>query len=621
MKIRQLLVTLAASSMLLGLSAQTPADTLRRSMTLQRAYIPETGQAKKEFFNPLAGQTPRQLHPLDFARNSYSLSMKARPRLFTPSENLLLPDYGSHHFYARLFGGYPVKAGGNIGAHFRAGEYGTITLALDHTSRHVTGEKGRLDEAPINETHDTEGLVRYSQKLPDSDRMLEIEGFGFGHAHSLYGHPLSSVKSGELPYHFITATPEKPELMSYYGTGLSVSLSPAPLSALSTWEYSLSATVDYGNRNANVNAAREGEPIGVYIDGRGDALHAGVQGSLTYGAKINDFRFGVDAGYEINRFSLDKEVAGGKASQIITFIPHFDYIIPSLQIRAGVKVQLPTMGAKQLLITPDALLRWRMHDKASLLLSANGGMSMLSMRDLYRINRYADPMSIAQGIESSTYDVALGLELGSWYGFALDLKGGFADYRDFYDFASKSGSTPTPEGYEGEPYAAVALFDLRNLGSVRHGYFSLGARYVGAEGLSGSLGVKYNHYARPALSEEESARVDNEVVESVLGRPTLELTADLAYSPIKDLTLSANFLGLGGIKMQQLLPRELVREGEEVVYTLPFTTKLDAQVSYKVLKNLGLSLTVENLLNQRMQRWSHYYSPGIGVYGSITLEL
>ena len=59
MKIRQLLVTLAASSMLLGLSAQTPADTLRRSMTLQRAYIPETGQAKKEFFNPLAGQTPR----------------------------------------------------------------------------------------------------------------------------------------------------------------------------------------------------------------------------------------------------------------------------------------------------------------------------------------------------------------------------------------------------------------------------------------------------------------------------------------------------------------------------------------------------------------------------------
>ena len=585
MKIRQLLVTLAASSMLLGLSAQTPADTLRRSMTLQRAYIPETGQAKKEFFNPLAGQTPRQLHPLDFARNSYSLSMKARPRLFTPSENLLLPEYGSHHFYARLFGGYPVKAGGNIGAHFRAGEYGTITLALDHTSRHVTGEKGRLDEAPINETHDTEGLVRYSQKLPDSDRMLEIEGFGFGHAHSLYGHPLSSVKSGELPYHFITATPEKPELMSYYGTGLSVSLSPAPLSALSTWEYSLSATVDYGNRNADVNAAREGEPIGVYIDGRGDALHAGVQGSLTYGAKINDFRFGVDAGYEINRFSLDKEVAGGKASQIITLIPHFDYIIPSLQVRAGVKVQLPTMGAKQLLITPDALLRWRMHDKASLLLSANGGMSMLSMRDLYRINRYADPMSIAQGIESSTYDVALGLDLGSWYGFALDLKGGFADYR------------------------------------VRHGYFSLGARYVGAEGLSGSLGVKYNHYARPALSEEESARVDHEVVESVLGRPALKLTADLAYSPIKDLTLSANFLGLGGIKMQQLLPRELVREGEEVVYTLPFTTKLDAQVSYKVLKNLGVSLTVENLLNQRIQRWSHYYSPGIGVYGSITLEL
>ena len=115
--------------------------------------------------------------------------------------------------------------------------------------------------------------------------------------------------------------------------------------------------------------------------------------------------------------------------------------------------------------------------------------------------------------------------------------------------------------------------------------------------------------------------MDHELMESVLGRPAMELTADLAYSPIKDLTLSANFLGLGGIKMQQLLPRELVREGEEVVYTLPFTTKLDAQVSYKVLKNLGVSLTVENLLNQRIQRWSHYYSPGIGVYGSITLEL
>ena len=246
---------------------------------------------------------------------------------------------------------------------------------------------------------------------------------------------------------------------------------------------------------------------------------------------------------------------------------------------------------------------------------------MLSMRDLYRINRYADPMSISHGIESSTYDVALGLELGSWNGFALDLKGGYADYRDFYDFASKSAATPTPEGYQGEPYAEVALFDLRNLGSVRHGYVSLGARYMGAEGISGSLGVKYNHFARPALTEEESTKPDHELMESILGRPALELTADLTYSPIKDLTLSANFLGLGGIKMQQLLPRDVVREGEEMVYTLPFTTKLDAQVSYKVLKNLGLSLTVENLLNQKIQRWSHYYSPGIGVYGSITLEL
>ena len=563
MKMRQLLVMLAASSMLLGLSAQTPADTLRRSMTLQRAYIPETGQAKKEFFNPLANQTPRRLHPLDFARNSYSLSMKARPRLFTPSENLYLPEYGSHHFYARLFGGFPVKAGGNIGAYFRVGNNGTITVAIDHTSRHVTGEKGRLDAAPINETHDTEGLVRYSHKLPGSDRMLEVEGFGFGHAHSLYGHLLSSVTTGELPFFAGKTTPDRPELQTYYGSGVNISISHAPISVVSTWEYSLIATVDYGNRNAEIGVLRPGQGRPAFVVGRTDAIHAGVMGSLTYGARINDFRFGVDAGYEINSFSIDKEMAVGKTSQIITLIPHFDYIIPSLQVRAGVKAQLPTMDSGRLLITPDALLRWRMHDKASLLLSATGGVTMLSMRDLYRINRYADPMSISHGIESSTYDVSLGLELGSWNGFALDLKGGYADHRDFYDFASKSASTPTPEGYEGEPYAAVALFDLRNLGSVRHGYVSLGARYRGAEGISGSLGVKYNHFARPALTAEESTQPDHELMESILGRPALELTADLTYSPIKDLTLSANFLGLGGIKMQQLLPRDVVREGED----------------------------------------------------------
>lgn len=627
MHIRPLLIATVASALLSSgmLVAQTPADTLQRSMTLQRAYIPETGQATKEFFNPLASQTPRKLHALDFARNTYSLSMKARPRLFDPSEYRLAPEYGSHHFYARLFGGYPVKVGGNIGTHFRAGDYGTVTLGVDHTSRLYKGRQGMLDQQTVNTTHDTEGQLSYSQKLPSSDRLLTVEGFGYHHAQSLYGSPLSAVTLEELPGTMSRATLTDPALQKYYGGGVALDLSPAPLSALSTWEYSLSALVDYGVKEDWFAQSADHRSLDA-LKGRASGLHARVTGGLTYGDKIYDFRFGVDGSYELSRVAMGGELAGLKPAQILGITPHFDYMIPNLQIRAGVKVQFPTIGSKRVFIAPDAFLRWRMHDMATVVLSAEGGTRMLTMRDLYRINRYAQAMSLGSGVESAVYDISGGVEIGPWAGLAIDLKGGYADYRDFYDFGSGLFEAPVPEQYEGEPLAELALFHLRNLGRVGHGYVSLGARYAGAEGLRAALGVKYNHYARQEAKSGETAEATdpistNLIHQSVLGRPALEMTANLTYSPLKDLTLSADFLGLGGIKMQQLLPAHMAREGEQEVYTLPFLPKLDAHVSYRILDQLGISLTVENILNQPLQRWSYYDSPGIGVWGSVTLEL
>lgn len=621
MHIRPLLIATAATALFSSgiLVAQTPADTLQRSMTLQRAYIPETGQATKEFFNPLAGQTPRKLHPLDFARNTYSLSLKARPRLFDPSENSLAPEYGRHTFYARLFGGYPVKAGGNIGTHFRVGEYGTITLGIDHTSRLYKGRKGMLDQQTTNTTHDTEGQLSYSQKLTSSDRLLTVEGFGYHHAQSLYGSPLSSVTLEELPGTLPRAMLSDPMLQRYYGGGVALSLSPAPLSALSTWEYSLSALLDYGVKDDWHAQTAEHRSLDA-LKGRASGLHARVTGGLTYGDKIYDFRFGVDGSYELSRVAMGGELAGLRPAQILGVTPHFDYMIPTLQIRAGVKVQLPTIGSKRVLIAPDAFLRWRMHEMATVVLTAKGGTRMLTMHDLYRVNRYARAMSLGSGVESALYDISGGVEIGPRSGLAIALKGGYADYRDFYDFGSGLYGAPVPEQYDGEPLADIALFHLRNLGRVGHGYVSLGARYAGAEGIHAALGVKYNHYARPEQKSEtgtELSRIDR----SVLGRPTLEMTANLSYSPLKDLTLSADFVGLGGIKMQQLLPATMAREGEKEVYTLPFLPKLDAQISYRILDQLGISLTVDNILNQPLQRWSYYDSPGIGVWGSVTLEL
>lgn len=627
MQIRPLLIATAATALLSSglLMAQTPVDTLQRSMTLQRAYIPETGQATKEFFNPLASQTPRKLQPLDFARNTYNLSMKARPRLFDPSENSLAPEYGNHNFYARLFGGYPVKAGGNVGTHFRAGEYGTITLGVDHTSQLYKGRKGVLDQATVNTTHDTEGQLSYSQKLTASDRLLTVEGFGYHHAQTLYGSPLSTVTLEEIPSSLSSAVLADPSLQKYYGGGIALALSPAPLSALSTWEYSLTALVDYGVKDDWFAQTADHTSLDA-LKGRASGLHAKVAGGLTYGDKIYDFRFGVDGSYELMRVAMGGELAGLKPAQILGVTPHFDYVLRTLQIRAGVKVQLPTIGSKRVVIAPDAYLRWRIHDMATVVLSAQGGTRMLTMRDLYRTNRYAQAMSLGSGVESALYDISGGVEIGPWSGLAIDLKGGYADYRDFYDFGSSLYGAPIPQDYQGEPLADIALFHLRNLGRVGHGYVSLGARYAGAEGLRAALGVKYNHYARPEVKsadtgEASGVTTQSLVEKSVLGRPALEMTANLAYSPIKNLTLSADFVGLGGIKMQQLLPSALAREGEKEVYTLPFLPKLDAQISYRLMDQLGLSLTVENILNQPLQRWSYYDSPGIGVWGSITLEL
>lgn len=628
-QIRLLIATLATSALLLPLKAQTPSDsTLQRSLTLQRAYVPETSQATKEFFNPLANRTPRQLHTLDFARTTYGLSMNARPQLFLPRENTMAPDYGSHHFYARLFGGYPLRVGGNVGGSFRAGETGTITLGVDHTSQMLEGRQGALNQAPTHNTHDTEAMVGYAHKIPESDRLLTMRVFGFSHAHSIFGHPKSALDPQDQ-YHPGDYVTDTPPMQTYYGGGITFDLSPTPLSSLSTWEYSVSAAIDYGSKDDWTDPTGEFRQLDELSD-RAGALYARVGGGLTYGDKIYDFRFGVDAAYEINRVAIGGEIAGGRVPQIITMTPHLDYVIPTLQLRAGVKLQLPTIGSKSFVITPDVSLRWQMHDKASLLLSATGGTTMLSMRELYRLNRFAQAMSLGDGVETALYDISGGLELGSWYGFALDIKGGYASYTDFYDFGTELFEAPIPDGYEGERLAPVALFHLRNLGDVRRSYVSLGTRYVGPQGLSASLGVKYSHYSRP---EREETRLDGEPVrettvlspspiwDEVLGRPAVEIYARAAFSPLENVTASIDFTGIGGIKMEDVNAFIDSYGMIPEVYTLPFMPKLDLRLSYKVMDQLGLSLTVDNLLNQKMQRWSYYYSPGIGIYGTVTVEL
>ncbi|MDO5036060.1 MAG: TonB-dependent receptor [Porphyromonas sp.] len=626
-----LMISLTGVSMtsLAGEAYIQQTDTLQRELTLQREYVPEGKQAQKAYFNPLDNPRSRRLKPIEFARNSYELSMNVAPRLFDPIENPKAPMPSTERVHLRLLGGYPTRLGFNTQILTPMGEEGTFFLGAEHLS---LNEVLRADEAVLlpfdrrNRFHDTDVTLGYNYTM--EERMLSVTGSFFHHRNTYYGQTPTPSRSenAELPEPFEATYP----LYTLVGGNVGFDLTPAPLTLTSDWSYSLFANLGFANKQEptpedsgqfvqNSELTGYTEPSSHTINEL--AVHAG--GNLAYTIAGSDWGLGADAVYDfMGKASIDPE-SDLKAPHRLSVDPYVKYTRPGFLLRAGVKLQLLNRGPKKFMITPDVQMSWKVTEQLGLLLGVSGGSDFYSMKDIYEQNRYALGRSSYTGYRIADLRTMVGVQVGSLNGLSMELRGGYDHYTAFSDWRVIQVPTLQIQNSLSPQYSvSTTLFRLENKGEMGNGFLTATVRYSSAFGLNLVAQLHRNFVSTPTPEENQP-----KINVTGIARTTLSLGA--SYQITDKLSVAADFEGAEGIQFELPLPAATlsVPSGGEVVtpgaYTLiatPFTHLFNARVSYKAHKNFGFSLIGTNLLNDKTQRWLHYQQPSTSIQAAVTIS-
>ena len=94
-------------------------------------------------------------------------------------------------------------------------------------------------------------------------------------------------------------------------------------------------------------------------------------------------------------------------------------------------------------------------------------------------------------------------------------------------------------------------------------------------------------------------------------QPTLNIKGDISVNPLKDLSVTGYVAVLGGMYT-------LNYQGKPVMMTP--VTDIGAYAEYKLGGRINVFLQASNLLNSKYERWNHYQSYGLNVYGGLRLK-
>ncbi len=560
------------------------SDTLQREMILEREYIPDTEQATKEFFNPLDTKRDTRLKSLNFANTTYGVRMEVRPRLFDPVYRSYASLPKQHTWHARIFGGYPTRFGLNTGLLFRAGENGIVDLAIDHCSLKDLVPGDSKSFRALNNTHDTNVVLRYGHKLPD--RLLNVSAKAYNNMQTYFGHAVMSTTPPD------GAQPRYP-LYQMVGGAIDFNLSPAPLILRSPWQYSLYGTLGYGRQSLPI-------PASATDKNNANGLDLLIGGKLAYGIFTYDFNFGADLFFKTTKVSAKRlPTLETSTPMVFSVSPYVSYVYQDLSLRGGANIQFLNGVSTKLHISPNITAKWKATDDLSAFATVKGGGEVTGFRELYRLNRYSLPTSLSKAMTLADYDATIGVQVGSISGLSLDLRGGYASYRDYYDWAYDSATPDPKDQAHGLPFTTFLPQRKNNVGLA---YLTASARYIYAGGLEIVGSMQYNNYIL----------AKNKV--HLSGRPAILMNLSVDYQILPSLTAHCNLQGVGGIKYLRSV-------GQKEYGRIPFVADLSARISYKLHKNLGLSLMGTNLINQRESRWIDYSRPGIGVLGAVTINL
>lgn len=299
---------------------------------------------------------------------------------------------------------------------------------------------------------------------------------------------------------------------------------------------------------------------------------------------INDhFTARVGMRADLSAYSTGSNVADSTYkfnNNLVIIAPSLDYFSNSFNLRAGLS---PAWNNGKFTILPDVKAEFSFRDKLMLHAGWVGRIRKNSYRNLTRVNPFLEPLR-ARVDNTEEIEFYGGLKAGLGKHFSFNASAGWISIRNMPLFIND-----TSKGGKG--------FNLVNEGKASNLRIRGGASYVKQEKFSASAEIVINGYTGFSRKAWHAL--------------PLELNADAAWFINKKLMVKGDlFLFAGGNYLTD----------DNQSGDLGGGVDLSLGAEYRIKKNLRAWLDVNNILNDRYERWHAYPVFGINLLGGISIN-
>lgn len=261
-----------------------------------------------------------------------------------------------------------------------------------------------------------------------------------------------------------------------------------------------------------------------------------------------------------------------------------------VRLLIGANINWAIDASNKFAVAPTIDLSLNFNDNSLLYLNVDGGINDNSFINIYKENSYINPIGRV-GISKTLYDAQLGIRSGAIAGFEFDIFGGYKYTNDNH------------------LYIQTQTTSWNNVSDVI--YANLGEGHFG--GAIKTKLIPYTDLSMKAIAHFYNLNKYSNATDlgekKAWGLPSLTFDFNADFSFIENLILTANYQFEGGRKTWN---------GTESA-SMKSINELNFKASYHILEWLSLYAKVNNVLNQKYERYYGYTLQGINASAGFNL--
>jgi hypothetical protein len=309
------------------------------------------------------------------------------------------------------------------------------------------------------------------------------------------------------------------------------------------------------------------------------------ESSLTVSAPIEKW-FGeamsikVEARADITTYSTKNLTSNVKLNNnVLQVLPSLAFASPQFTVNAGIT---PTWDNGNFVWLPNVYAEAQLKEKVFMVQAGwVGNYTKNTFRNLSIINPYLLPVTFQKNTKETEIYGGIKATMGKHFNFSA--KAGFITYSDLPLFINDTAT-------DGKAFKTVYEAKANNLRI--HGDLS----FISQDKFTVTTGLTLNGYTG--------------FVNKAWNTVPMELNASLRWWAFKQVLLKSDFYAFGG--------GNYIDKGN-VAKTFKGGTDLSAGMEFKVNKTFSAWLDVNNILNNKYQRWHNYEVYGLNVLGGVRI--